>query len=96
MKNNIILTAEDVKKIYFSPMFNELEHEKKHVLMLAKSEQARRDLGYYKTANEQQKKNSVKRIKHYIELRHREIKNTEEYKIFIDSMQKSLDILEKN
>ena len=67
----------------------------KHLLHLAECEQYRRDNGEYNRVSATYKQNSINRIKHYIELRTEAEKQMPEYKIFIDSMEKSLAIFEE-
>ena len=67
----------------------------KHLLHLAECEQHRRDNGEYNRVSATYKQNNINRINHYIELRTEAEKQMPEYKIFIDSMEKSLAILSK-
>ena len=89
------LTVEQIKEKYFSDVPTAEELNAEHLLHLAECEQHRRDNGEYNRVSATYKQNSINRIKHYIELRTEAEKQMPEYKIFIDSMEKSLDILSK-
>ena len=86
------LTLEQIKQKYFADVPTQKETTAKHLLHLAECEQSRRNSGEYNGVSETYKQNSINRIKHYIELRTEAEKQMPEYKIFIDSMEKSLDI----
>lgn len=89
------LTLEQIKQKYFADESTQKEITAKHLLHLAECEQSRRNSGEYNRVSETYKQNSINRIKHYIELRTEEEKQMPEYKIFIDSMEKSLAIFEE-
>lgn len=67
--------------------------QREHLIMLVKSEERRRNDGTYAKASVAFKKNSIDRIKHYINIRTPEEREMKEYQIFIDSMRKSLALL---
>ena len=89
------LSLEQIKQKYFANEPTEQEITAKHLLHLAKCEQHYRDSGEYSRISATYKQNNINRIKHYIELRTEAEKQMPEYKIFIDSMEKSLAILSK-
>ena len=89
------LSLEQIKQKYFADKITQEEITAKHLLHLAECEQHRRDNGEYNRVSATYKQNSINRIKHYIELRTEAEKRMPEYKIFIDSMEKSLAILSK-
>ena len=89
------LSLEQIKQKYFTNKITQEEIPAEHLLHLAEYEQYRRDNGEYNRASATYKQNSINRIKHYIELRTEAEKQMPEYKMFIDSMEKSLDILSK-
>ena len=89
------LSLEQIKQKYFADKITQEEIEAQHLLHLAEYEQSRRNNGEYNRVSATYKQNSINRIKHYIELRTEAEKLMPEYKIFIDSMEKSLAILSK-
>ena len=89
------LSIEQIKQKYFADKITQEEITAKHLLHLAECERYRRDNGEYNRVSATYKQNSINRIKHYIELRTEAEKLMPEYKIFIDSMEKSLAILNK-
>ena len=89
------LSIEQIRQKYFSDKTTQEEIKAEHLLHLAECERHRRDNGEYNGIPEVYKQNNINRIKHYIELRTEEEKQMPEYKIFIDSMEKSLAILSK-
>ena len=89
------LSLEQIKQKYFTDKITQEEITVEHLLHLAECEQHRRNSGEYNGVSAAYKRNSINRIKHYIELRTEAEKLMPEYKIFIDSMEKSLAILSK-
>ena len=89
------LSIEQIRQKYFSDKTTQEEINAQHLLHLAECEQYRRDNGEYNGVSATFKQNGINRIKHYIELRTEAEKQMPEYKIFIDSMEKSLAILSK-
>lgn len=89
------LSIEQIRQKYFADKTTQEKITAQHLLHLAECEQYRRDNGEYNRVSATYKQNSINRIKHYIELRTEAEKLMPEYKIFIDSMGKSLAILSK-
>ena len=89
------LSIEQIKQKYFADKITQEEIAAQHLLHLAECEKHRRDNGEYNRVSATYKQNGINRIKHYIELRTEAEKLMPEYKIFIDSMEKSLAILSK-
>ena len=89
------LSIEQIRQKYFADKTTQEGITAQHLLHLAECEQYRRDNGEYNRVSATYKQNSINRIKHYIELRTEAEKRMPEYKIFIDSMEKSLAILSK-
>lgn len=89
------LSIEQIKQKYFADKITQEEIAVQHLLHLAECEKHRRDNGEYNRVSATYKQNGINRIKHYIELRTEAEKLMPEYKIFIDSMKKSLAILSK-
>lgn len=89
------LSLEQIKQKYFADKITQEEIAAQHLLHLAECEKHRRDNGEYNRVSATYKQNSINRIKHYIELRTEAEKRMPEYKIFIDSMEKSLAIFEE-
>ena len=89
------LSIEQIKQKYFADKITQKEIAAQHLLHLAECEHHRRDNGEYNRVSSTYKQNSINRINHYIELRTEAEKLMPEYKIFIDSMEKSLAILSK-
>ena len=89
------LSIEQIKQKYFADKITQEEIAAQHLLHLAECEKHRRDNREYNRVSATYKQNGINRIKHYIELRTEAEKLMPEYKIFIDSMKKSLAILSK-
>ncbi len=89
------MTVQETKDRYF--YYEDYTHEKhirKHLLFLAQCEEYRRGSGEYNNIPATYKRNNIKRIKHYIDTFTAEEKQMSEYKVFLDSMEKSIKMLE--
>lgn len=88
------LTLEQIKEKYFYVEKTAEQLTAEHLLHLAECEETRRNDGTYSRISDVYKQNSVKRINRYINNRTEAEKLIPEYKIFIESMNKSLAIFQ--
>ena len=89
------MTVQETKDRYF--YYEDYTHEKhirKHLLYLAEHEEHNRKTGIYNNIPATYKRNNIKRIRHYIDTFTAEEKQMSEYKVFLDSMEKSIKMLE--
>lgn len=90
--------AYDIYRYEHDSVYREIcdkKYKADHLLHLAKCEMYRRENREYNGVSATYKQNSINRIKHYIELRTEDEKQMPEYKIFMDSMKKSLAMFEE-
>lgn len=93
MKSDKNLTIKQIKEKYFADTSTKEDCQRKHLIILAQSEEQRRIDGTYTKSNMTFKQNSINRIKKYISNRTTKEKEMKEYQVFIDSMEKSLAVL---
>lgn len=92
----MIETVQETKdRYFFTEDYSHEKHIRKHLLYLAEHEDHNRKTGAYNNIPAAYKGNNIRRIKHYIDTYTEEEKQMSEYKIFLDSMEKSIQILKK-
>lgn len=86
----MLMTIEQIKKRYFPTEKPQRQAIAEHLMMLIDSEKQRQNDGTYANATEICKANSIKRIQHYIDVRTLQEKALPEYKMFIQTMERSI------